>query len=118
MNTINKFLTNEDGSTSVEWVVLTAAIIGVSAAVSMTVFGGTNTTARTLTNDVHSGVNSRSAALVSSTTLPVATPTIYTHLPPTPLIKMAVQTAPVQCENIRTIDDDATGLPQIICMKT
>ena len=45
MNVFNTFLNDESGAVTVDWVVLTAAIIGLGIAVLTSVGGGTTTLA-------------------------------------------------------------------------
>lgn len=40
MPTLSKFLRSEDGAVTVDWVVLTAAVVGLGAAVTISVAGG------------------------------------------------------------------------------
>ena len=40
MNLLNKFRRDEDGAVTVDWVVLTAAIVGLGIAILATVSGG------------------------------------------------------------------------------
>ncbi|MBR9653031.1 Flp family type IVb pilin [Thalassovita aquimarina] len=49
---IKNFRKDEDGAVTVDWVVLTAAVVGLGIAAVTTVSGGINTAATTLTNDL------------------------------------------------------------------
>lgn len=48
----SKFATDEDGAVSVDWVVLTAAIVGVAIAAIDTTRQGVNTAASSIANGV------------------------------------------------------------------
>lgn len=48
MNFIKNFRNDEDGAVTVDWVVLTAAVVGLAIAA----FGSINTSATTLTTDI------------------------------------------------------------------
>ena len=48
MNLINRFERDEDGAVTVDWVVLTAAIVGLGIAVLTTVGGATDDYGRTV----------------------------------------------------------------------
>jgi len=52
MNVFNTFLNDESGAVTVDWVVLTAAIVGLGIAVLTSVSGGVNTLAETISNDL------------------------------------------------------------------
>lgn len=41
MNSIARYLDGEDGATTVDWVVLTAAVVGLGLVISWSVLGGT-----------------------------------------------------------------------------
>ena len=44
-NLINAFVKDEDGAVTVDWVVLTAAVVGIAIAVAATIEGGLQTAA-------------------------------------------------------------------------
>lgn len=48
----NKFQRNEEGAVTVDWVVLTAAIVGLGLAVLSTVSGGTKELAQKISDDL------------------------------------------------------------------
>jgi len=48
----NNFKRDEDGAVTVDWVVLTAAIVGLGIAVLTSVSGGTTTLANTISSDL------------------------------------------------------------------
>ena len=50
--TLKNFKQDEDGAVTVDWVVLTAAIVGLGIAVLTSVSGGVNTLAETISNDL------------------------------------------------------------------
>ncbi len=50
MKLFTKFFKDESGAVTVDWVVLTAAIVGLGIAVMTTVSGGTNTLAGTISD--------------------------------------------------------------------
>ncbi|MWP37589.1 pilus assembly protein [Rhodobacter sphaeroides] len=52
LNIFKTFRNDEDGAVTVDWVVLTAAIVGLGIAVVTTVSGGLRTAATTLTTDL------------------------------------------------------------------
>ena len=65
MNTFKQFLISEDGAITVDWVVLTAAIVGMGIAVLASVAAGTT--------DLSSGLGtSLSNATVAEIQLPLA----------------------------------------------
>lgn len=49
---LKNFKQDEDGAVTVDWVVLTAAIVGLGIAVLTSVSGGVNTLAETISNDL------------------------------------------------------------------
>jgi Flp pilus assembly pilin Flp len=59
------FKNDESGAVTVDWVVLTAALVGLGLAVITVVAGGLNTAANVINADL-SNANSGSAALVSN----------------------------------------------------
>ncbi|ODM44974.1 Flp family type IVb pilin [Cereibacter johrii] len=52
LNIFKTFRNDEDGAVTVDWVVLTAAIVGLGIAVVTTVAGGLRDAATTLTSDL------------------------------------------------------------------
>ncbi|MEJ1992963.1 MAG: hypothetical protein P8X50_15080 [Maritimibacter sp.] len=53
MNTmINKFFNDESGAVTVDWVVLTAAVVGLGVAVLVTVKGGAETMAQNISTEL------------------------------------------------------------------
>ncbi|NNJ67774.1 MAG: hypothetical protein HKP54_07015 [Boseongicola sp.] len=52
MNFFNKFLADESGAVTVDWVVLTAAIVGLGIAVLTSVGNGTTTLANTVSGEL------------------------------------------------------------------
>ncbi|QCP84659.1 pilus assembly protein [Cereibacter sphaeroides] len=52
LNIFKTFRADEDGAVTVDWVVLTAAIVGLGIAVVTTVSGGLRDAATTLTTDL------------------------------------------------------------------
>ncbi|AZB56273.1 pilus assembly protein [Cereibacter sphaeroides] len=52
LNIFKTFRNDEDGAVTVDWVVLTAAIVGLGIVVVATVSGGLRNAATTLTNDL------------------------------------------------------------------
>lgn len=54
MNLINKFRKDEDGAVTVDWVVLTAAIVGLGIAVLAAVGGGTTSLADKISSQLNS----------------------------------------------------------------
>ncbi|CUH66156.1 Flp pilus assembly protein, pilin Flp [Thalassovita gelatinovora] len=63
INFIKNFRKDEDGAVTVDWVVLTAAVVGLGIAAVTTVRGGIDTAATTLTTDL--GTSMTSAAGVN-----------------------------------------------------
>ncbi|MDG2453255.1 MAG: hypothetical protein P8M63_10535 [Paracoccaceae bacterium] len=54
LNFIKNFKNDEDGAVTVDWVVLTAAIVGLGIAVLTSVKGGTTTLAGKISNELGS----------------------------------------------------------------
>ncbi len=52
MKLFNKFFADESGAVTVDWVVLTAAIVGLGIAVLTSVSGGTTTLADTISSEL------------------------------------------------------------------
>ena len=52
MKFINKFRKEEEGAVTVDWVVLTAAVVGLGVAGVSTVSGGVDTLATTISTEV------------------------------------------------------------------
>ncbi|MEC7760782.1 MAG: hypothetical protein VX874_02565 [Pseudomonadota bacterium] len=52
VNFINRFKKDEDGAVTVDWVVLTAAIVGLGIAVLTSVSGGTTSLADTISSEL------------------------------------------------------------------
>jgi len=52
INFFKNFRRDEDGAVTVDWVVLTAAVVGLGIAAVSTVSGGIDTAATTLTTDL------------------------------------------------------------------
>lgn len=52
MKLFNKFFNDESGAVTVDWVVLTAAIVGLGIAVLTSVSGGTTTLANTISGEL------------------------------------------------------------------
>lgn len=61
MNFFNKFRRDEDGAVTVDWVVLTAAIVGLGIAVLLTVSDGVGQ----LSNDIDGELSSMSIKVYS-----------------------------------------------------
>ena len=61
MNLLNKFRRDEDGAVTVDWVVLTAAIVGLGIAVLLTVSDGVGQ----LSNDIDGELSSMSIKVYS-----------------------------------------------------
>ncbi|MBR9653032.1 Flp family type IVb pilin [Thalassovita aquimarina] len=61
INFIKTFRKDEDGAVTVDWVVLTAAVVGLGIAAVTTVSGGINTAATTLTNDLSTDMTTASS---------------------------------------------------------
>ena len=55
---INKFRNDEEGAVTVDWVVLTAAVVGLGVAGVSTVSGGVNT----LASSIQTGVSGKSVS--------------------------------------------------------
>ena len=55
---IKTFHAEEDGAVTVDWVVLTAAIVGLGIAVVTTVSGGLSTAASSIVSDLDSAMTS------------------------------------------------------------
>ena len=55
MKLFNAFLNDESGAVTVDWVVLTAAIVGLAIAVLTSVSGGTNTLAGKISSSLAAG---------------------------------------------------------------
>lgn len=51
-NFLNNFRADEDGAVTVDWVILTAAVVGLGVAVMMSVGGGTMEASNNVTNDI------------------------------------------------------------------
>ncbi len=62
-NFVRKFRNDEDGAVTVDWVVLTAAIVGLGIAVIMAVGPGINTAATDIANQLSSANASGAGAL-------------------------------------------------------
>lgn len=58
LNTFKNFITDEDGAVTVDWVVLTSAIVGLAIAVLVSVSGGV----LDLSNDIDAALSSTSIA--------------------------------------------------------
>ncbi|CUH64215.1 Flp pilus assembly protein, pilin Flp [Thalassovita gelatinovora] len=61
INFIKNFRKDEDGAVTVDWVVLTAAVVGLGIAAVTTVRGGIDTAATTLTTDLGASMTSAAA---------------------------------------------------------
>ena len=64
-NLVKNFRNDEDGAVTVDWVVLTAAIVGLGIVVMNTVGGGLKTTATTLSGSVSDAVGSQTNTSIS-----------------------------------------------------
>ena len=64
-NLVKNFRNDEDGAVTVDWVVLTAAIVGLGIVVMNTVGTGLNTTAGKLSASVSNAVNSQTNTSIS-----------------------------------------------------
>ncbi|CUH66157.1 Flp pilus assembly protein, pilin Flp [Thalassovita gelatinovora] len=62
INFIKNFRKDEDGAVTVDWVVLTAAVVGLGIAAVTTVRGGIDTAATTLTTDLGTSMTSAAGA--------------------------------------------------------
>ena len=51
-NFLNNFRADEDGAVTVDWVILTAAVVGLGVAVMMSVARGTMEASNNVTNDI------------------------------------------------------------------
>ena len=58
---IKNFRKDEDGAVTVDWVVLTAAVVGLGIAAVTTVSNGIDSAATTLTNDLTGSMTSAAA---------------------------------------------------------
>jgi len=56
-NLINAFVKDEDGAVTVDWVVLTAAVVGIAIAVAATIKSGLNTAAGNISTGLVSTVS-------------------------------------------------------------
>ncbi len=64
-NLVKNFRNDEDGAVTVDWVVLTAAIVGLGIVVMNTVGSGLSTTASTLSTSVSTAVGSQTNTSIS-----------------------------------------------------
>lgn len=64
-NLLKNFRNDEDGAVTVDWVVLTAAIVGLGIVVMNTVGTGLSSTATTLSGNIGSAVSSGTAPTIS-----------------------------------------------------
>ncbi len=64
-NLVKNFRNDEDGAVTVDWVVLTAAIVGLGIVVMNTVGSGLSTTASTLSSSVSTAVGSQTNTSIS-----------------------------------------------------
>jgi len=60
-NLINAFVKDEDGAVTVDWVVLTAAVVGIAIAVAATIETGLNNAANTISTNLNTVVNAASS---------------------------------------------------------
>jgi Flp pilus assembly pilin Flp len=51
-NLINAFVKDEDGAVTVDWVVLTAAVVGIAIAVAATIKSGLNSAATSISTGI------------------------------------------------------------------
>jgi Flp pilus assembly pilin Flp len=63
LNIFKSFKNDESGAVTVDWVVLTAAIVGLGLVVMTTVSGGMNTAASSISTDL--GTNMTAAAALN-----------------------------------------------------
>lgn len=63
---LRKFIDTEDGGVTIDWVVITAAVVGLCIAVLSTFGTGLVSTSRTMGTNIHSSVNTLSNPTVSS----------------------------------------------------
>ena len=64
-NLVKNFRNDEDGAVTVDWVVLTAAIVGLGIVVMNTVGSGLSTTASTLSSSVSTAVGSQTNTAIT-----------------------------------------------------
>ena len=57
-NLINAFVKDEDGAVTVDWVVLTAAVVGIAIAVAATIKSGLNSAATSISAGIGTQVTS------------------------------------------------------------
>jgi len=68
MNLVKSFTSNESGAVTVDWVVLTAAIVGIAIAVLTVVSGGLNSASNTVNDQLNSAsTNSAIAGAIAPT---------------------------------------------------
>ena len=63
----NKFLADESGAVTVDWVVLTAAIVGLGIAVMATVTGQVGNLAGDIGGDMATRINTNTATIAANT---------------------------------------------------
>ena len=63
---MKRFINDESGAVTVDWVVLTAAIVGIAIAVLTVIAGGINTASNEINNDLISD-SSGPAGLITTT---------------------------------------------------
>lgn len=115
MQVFRKFLTSEIGATSVEWVILTAAIVAVTGAVSAVVLRGSETATISIEEDI---------VLASTLSQPTAAPqsnleykTIEVSFELMPNVAMVAPQPSVEaCLNPTTLYSFETGLPFQKCL--
>jgi len=118
MNVVRKFATNQSGSASVEWIVLVAAVIGMTTAVSVVVFSGANESMQDVSEGISSIADARDAVTETPEApqakwLTVDTTPIDTSLSPYfQMLEVATQITPVRCDGTY---EDTTGLTAIVC---
>ncbi len=78
---VRKFAENESGAVTVDWVVLTAAIVGIAIAVLTVVSGGINSASTSISSGLWNASNNSIAGLITGggTGTTTAGGTIYTY---------------------------------------
>ncbi len=66
MKLFANFAKNESGAVTVDWVVLTAAIVGIAIAVLTVIAGGINTASNNINNDLTADSSGPAALITSS----------------------------------------------------
>ena len=67
VNLLKRFASDESGAVTVDWVVITAAIVGLGIAVLATVTGGVSNVAEDISGDMAARINANNAAVQANT---------------------------------------------------